>query len=86
MEFCRLKPKPPIIVYPFDNFFRHNNSRGGFNRNNFRHRGNHHHNHHQQNRNRNFSHQNRPHYGRDNRDSRDNRDNRYGDAKRFRTE
>jgi len=76
MSFCKLKPKPPIIVYPFDNFFRHNNR--GFNRNHYR--GNHHHHHHQQNRGRNYNQQNRSHY------SRDNRDNRYGDAKRFRAE
>ena len=83
MNFCKMKPKPPIIVYPFDNFFRPNNR--GFNRNHYNnrgHRGSHHHQF-QQNRNRNYNNQNRNHY---NRDNRDNRDNRYGDAKRFRAE
>lgn len=35
MNFCRQKTKPPIIVYPFDNFYRHNNHHHhhrGFNR------------------------------------------------------
>jgi hypothetical protein len=83
MNFCKLKPKPPIIVYPFDNFFRQNNR--GFNRNNYKHRGNHYQ--HQQNRNRNYNPQNRNnHYDRNSRDNRDNRDNRYGDAKRFRAD
>lgn len=57
MEFCKQKPKPPVIVYPFDVFHHRGGGRGGrFNNRgrNFHHQYNR--NHHHDNR-RNFNNQ-----------------------------
>ncbi|KAG5681711.1 hypothetical protein PVAND_011121 [Polypedilum vanderplanki] len=54
MDFCKKEPKPPIIVYPFENFNHHYNRGGGgnhrYNRNNNYH--------HQNNRNQHYNHYN----------------------------
>lgn len=66
-NFCKQKPKPPIIVFPFDNFHHHHHRGGGGGGGRFNNRGHNNHYHHQNNRNhhyhqdrRNFNQQYRP--------------------------
>lgn len=81
-KFCATKPKPPIVVYPFDVYHHHHRGGGGGGGGRFNNRGhNYHYNRNQYDNRRNFNYQNNNRFN--NKRSHDESGG-YDDTKRFR--